>query len=180
VKRREIQWAAWMRAARAGDAMAYDRCLRDMARALRPFVRRGLARAGHGDDNTEDVVQEILLAVHLKQHSWDETRPIGPWVAAIARYKLVDALRRRGSGVHLPIDDFAEILPADERPADFARDVARSLDALPARQRDVLQSIAVEGATIGETAARLGVSEGAVRVALHRGLATLAKRAEKP
>jgi RNA polymerase sigma-70 factor (ECF subfamily) len=70
--------------------------------------------------------------------------------------------------------------PADEGPADFARDVARSLDALPARQRDVLQSIAVEGATIGETAARLGVSEGAVRVALHRGLATLAKRAEKP
>jgi RNA polymerase sigma-70 factor (ECF subfamily) len=180
VKRREIEWAALMRAARAGDAAAYDRCLRDMATALRPFVRRALARIGLSDDHAEDVVQEVLLAVHMKRHTWDETRPIGPWVAAIARYKAVDVLRRRGSRVYLPIEDFAEILPADDAPADPGPDVARSLEALPTRQRDVLRSIAVDGASIGETAARLAMSEGAVRVALHRGLTALAKHSDKP
>ena len=77
-------------------------------------------------------------------------------------------------------EDFAEILPADDAPTDPGPDVARSLEALPTRQRDVLRSIAVDGASIGETAARLGMSEGAVRVALHRGLTALAKHSEKP
>ena len=44
---------------------------------------------------------------------------------------------------------------------------------VPARQRDVLQSIAVESASIKDTAAKFSMSEGAVRVALHRGLTSL-------
>lgn len=124
-----------MRAARAGDAAAYDRCLRDMTGVLRSFARRGLARMRRADDYAEDVVQEILLAVHLKQHTWDETRPITPWVAAIARYKLIDALRRSGPWLHLPIEDFAELLPAEEARVDAGPDIAHSLDPLPARQR---------------------------------------------
>jgi RNA polymerase sigma-70 factor, ECF subfamily len=175
---RETDWALLMRAARSGDAAAYDRCLRDIAKGLRPMVRRGLTRAGRGDD-TEDVVQEILLAVHVKRHTWDESRPIGPWLAAIARYKLIDALRRRGSRVELPIEDFSDILPAAEAAPDNAPAIARSLAALPERQRAVVQSIAVEGASIGSTAKTLAMSEGAVRVALHRGLAFLARRARQ-
>ncbi len=168
-----------MRAARAGDAAAYDRCLRDMTKVLRSFVRRGLSRMGRADDNAEDVVQEILLAVHLKQHTWDATRPITPWVAAIARYKLIDALRRSGPWRHLPIEDFSELLPAEEARIDAGPDIAHSLEILPARQREVLRNIALDGASVAETAARLSISEGAVRVALHRGLAALAKRPEK-
>ena len=179
MKSRELEWAALMRAARAGDAAAYDRCLRDMTRVLRSFVRRGLARMRRADDYAEDLVQEILLAVHLKQHTWDETRPITPWVAAIARYKLIDALRRSGAWLQLPIEDFAELLPAEEARVDAGPDIAHSLNLLPARQREVLQSIALDGASVAETAARLGSSEGAVRVALHRGLAALAKRSAK-
>jgi RNA polymerase sigma-70 factor, ECF subfamily len=178
VKGRETEWAALMRAARAGDASAYDRCLRAMAIALRPVVRRGLARSGRGDD-TEDVVQEILLAVHLKRQSWDETRPIGPWIAAIARYKVIDALRRRGRRIDLPIEEFSNSLAAEEVPADPSRAIARALATLPVRQRGVLQRVAADGASITETAATLGMTEGAVRVALHRGLVTLAKQSRQ-
>jgi RNA polymerase sigma-70 factor (ECF subfamily) len=60
-----------------------------------------------------------------------------------------------------------------------ARQVAAHLEALPARQRDVLQSIAVDSASIKETAAKLSMSEGAVRVALHRGLASLTAKLRK-
>ncbi|MGE3145004.1 MAG: sigma-70 family RNA polymerase sigma factor [Pseudorhodoplanes sp.] len=170
-------WTALMRQARRGDAAAYDRCLRGIARALRPLVRRGLERAGRGAADTEDVVQEILIAVHLKGHTWDETRPFAPWLYAVARYKLIDALRRRGVPAHVPIEAVIDILPAEDAGEPALRsDLDRALDALPQRQNAVVRAIAVEGAGIGETAARLGVSEGAVRVALHRGLAALGHR----
>lgn len=163
--------------AKAGDAVAYDLCLRDIARVLRPIVRRGLVRAGASAADAEDVVQDILIAVHLKRHAWDETRPFAPWLHAVARYKLVDALRRRGSRVHVPIEDFAETLPAqDTGEPRIESDVVRALSQLPERQATVVRTIAVEGASIAETAARLNVSEGAVRVALHRGLSALGRR----
>lgn len=173
---RETQWAALMRRANAGDAAAYDACLHDFARALRAYVRRGLARAGLEAD-TEDVVQEILIAVHLKRQTWDESRPVGPWLYTIARYKTIDNLRRRGSRVEVPVEDLADVLAAEAGPEPGREgDVSRSLATLPERQRDVVQSIAVDGDSISQTAARFKMSEGAVRVALHRGLAALAKR----
>jgi RNA polymerase sigma-70 factor (ECF subfamily) len=169
-------WADLMRAANAGDAEAYERVLRQIAAALRPLVRRGLARAGRSGAETEDVVQEVLLAVHLKRHTWDSTRPIEPWVHGIARYKLVDALRRRAGNFDLPIDDFSETLTAEEEsPSASGREVERHLAQLPTGQRAVVHAVAVEGVSIGEAAERLNMTAGAVRVALHRGLASLAK-----
>jgi RNA polymerase sigma-70 factor (ECF subfamily) len=174
---REAQWSGLMRAARNGDGAAYERCLREMAQGLRPLVRRGLLRTGANPAETEDVVQDILIAVHLKRQTWDETRPIGPWIAGIARYKIIDAARRRGRRTDLPIDDFADILSAAAEPeAASERDVARSLEALPDGQRKVVRAIAIEGASIAVAAQTLNMSEGAVRVALHRGLGALAKR----
>ncbi|NWG24640.1 MAG: sigma-70 family RNA polymerase sigma factor [Pseudorhodoplanes sp.] len=166
-----------MRRARAGDGAAYDRCLRELAHALRPVVRRGLARAGKSLADTEDVVQDILIAVHLKRHTWDAGRPFEPWLYAIARHKLTDALRKRGSRVEVPIELFAETLPSEgEIEPRMAEDVTRSLEGLPRRQADVVRAIAIDGVSIAETAARLDISEGAVRVALHRGLAALTRR----
>ena len=119
-------------------------------------------------------MQDILLAVHLKRHTWDTSAPFAPWLFAIARNKLIDALRRRGRRIFVNVDDFAEILPGEvAEPTASASEVAAQLQALPARQRDVLQSIAVDSASIKDTAAKLSMSEGAVRVALHRGLASL-------
>lgn len=169
-------WADLMRAAIGGDAEAYERLLRLIAAALRPVVRRGLTRAGRSGADIEDVVQEVLLAVHLKRHTWDATRPIEPWVHAIARYKLVDVLRRRDGNFDLPIEDFSETLAAEEEsPSASGREVERHLAQLPAGQRTVVHAVAVEGVSIQEAAERLNMTAGAVRVALHRGLASLAK-----
>lgn len=177
MKRRETEWADLMRAAKAGDGAAYDRMLRDMAQALRPLVRNGMYRAGANPAETEDVVQNILIAVHLKRHTWDDTRPIGPWIAGIARYKIIDSLRKRGARSQVPIEDFAEIIPAEPEPeAASERDVTRSLDTLPDGQRKVVRAIAIDSLSISDTASKLNMSEGAVRVALHRGLSALARR----
>jgi RNA polymerase sigma-70 factor (ECF subfamily) len=174
VRERDEEWTDLMRSAISGDSVAYHRLLKAVTPVLRAAARRGLARAGQPVDQSEDIVQDILLAVHLKRHTWDANAPFAPWLFAIARNKLIDALRRRGRRVFVNIDDFAETLPGDP-PAETApaNEVAAQLQSLPARQRDVLQSIAVDSASIKDTAAKLAMSEGAVRVALHRGLASL-------
>jgi RNA polymerase sigma-70 factor (ECF subfamily) len=174
VSDREVEWADLMRAANAGDGGAYARLLRELAPVLRATARRGLARAGMAVADAEDVVQETLIAIHLKRHTWDGDLPVRPWVAAIARNKLIDALRRRNRHAAVPIDDVLELLAAEEAPSGPSQqDVDRHVDALPVRQRDVLRAIAIEGATITEAAGRLAMTEGAVRVALHRGLTAL-------
>src|ERR1700753_808613 len=163
-----------MRSAIAGDSAAYHRLLKSVTPVLRAAARRGLARAGQPVDQSEDIVQDILLAVHLKRHTWDANAPFAPWLFAIARNKLIDALRRRGKRIFVNVDDFSETL-ADQAPEETASpsEVAIQLNTLPARQREVLQSIAVESASIKDTAKKFSMSEGAVRVALHRGLASL-------
>ena len=174
MREREDEWTDLMRSAISGDSVAYHRLLKAVTPVLRAAARRGLARAGQPVDQSEDVVQDILLAVHLKRHTWDVSAPFAPWLFAIARNKLIDSLRRRGRKVFVNIDDFAEILPG-EIVAETASvgEVAAQLQSLPTRQRDVLQSIAVESASIRDTAKKFSISEGAVRVALHRGLASL-------
>jgi RNA polymerase sigma-70 factor, ECF subfamily len=174
VREREDEWTGLMRAAISGDSAAYQRLLKAVTPVLRAAARRGLARAGQPVDQSEDIVQEILLAVHLKRHTWDVEAPFAPWLFAIARNKLIDSLRRRGRRIFVNIDDFAESIPSED-PAETvpAGEVATLLKSLPERQREVLQSISVEGTSIKDTAAKFSMSEGAVRVALHRGLAGL-------
>jgi len=177
VNDRESEWAAWMRAADGGDEIAYRSLLHALAPAIRTVVLRALARAGASTADAEDVVQETLLAIHLKRATWDRTAPIGPWINAIARYKTVDALRRRGRRAEQPIDTVVEALPAAPVPDGLERrDAERALATLGGRSSEVVRAISLEGAAIGETARRLGISEGAVRVALHRGLKALAQR----
>jgi RNA polymerase sigma-70 factor, ECF subfamily len=177
VRGHEDDWTGLMRAANAGDQGAYQRLLKAVVPVLRAAARRGLARAGQPIDQAEDIVQDILLAVHLKRHTWDETAPFAPWLFAIARNKLIDALRRRGRRVFVNIDDFAELIPSEPEAETLPTgEVAKHLETLPKRQREVLQSIAVDSASIRDTASKLSMSEGAVRVALHRGLSALAAR----
>lgn len=164
-----------MRLARQGDEDAYRRLLGKVAAWLRGIVRRGLVSAGRGIADSEDIVQETLLAMHLKRDTWDETQPIGPWLRAIARHKLLDHLRRRGFHDHLDIDDYAdspEAAIADDASAGI--DSRQMLATLPVRQRRIVEEISLEGRQAADVAVRLGMSEGAVRVSLHRALKALA------
>jgi RNA polymerase sigma-70 factor (ECF subfamily) len=176
VNQQELPWADLMRAANRGDTLSYHRLLAVLAPALRSFARRAFARSGLQADEVEDVVQETLLAVHLKRHTWDERQSLLPWVKAIARNKVIDALRRRGGNVHVAIDDIIETL-ADERTRDAgeAADLSHAVTSLKQRDREIVVAMSIEGANARDLAAKLGMTEGAVRVALHRALKTLAR-----
>ncbi|MCS0504849.1 sigma-70 family RNA polymerase sigma factor [Ancylobacter mangrovi] len=172
---REQEWAEWMRRAIDGDSAAYHRFLSAVTPHLRSLARRRCAAFGAPASEAEDIVQEVLLAVHLKRGTWDPARPIGPWLATIVRNKLIDALRRRGRETSVPVEDIAELPALDDRTDGSDRiDVEHMLDKLKEPQRDIVRSISLEGAGVRETAQRLSMSEGAVRVALHRALKSLA------
>jgi len=172
---REAEWKRLMLASRAGDEAAYRALLADLSRYLRSWAVSGLRRAGRSPAEAEDIVQETLIAIHTKRHTWDADQPVGPWLHGVARHKLVDALRKRTGHDHLAIDEFSEVIPAPATEGQLAgSDILRMVSSLPARQASIVQAIFVEGQRTADVAGALSMSEGAVRVALHRALRTLA------
>ncbi|MFC7398508.1 sigma-70 family RNA polymerase sigma factor [Chelatococcus sp. GCM10030263] len=183
---KEDRWSAAMRAERKGDTVAYERLLQDVARVLRTTVRGRASHLGLPPSETEDVVQEILIGLHTMRRRWNDQRPFLPWLHAIVRYKLTDAVRRRlrerRTRVDLAFDDWIEVIDqyAPDESGLIDRDIDRALAALPAGQRRVVEALAVDGASIKETAARLNASEGTIRMTMHRALKKLSKLAAGP
>jgi RNA polymerase sigma-70 factor (ECF subfamily) len=163
----------------AGDANAYQCFLKELSGHLRAYLRR---RLGGLPDEVEDLVQETLLAVHNQRHTYDAAQPLTAWVHAIAKFKLVDLLRRRASREMMtdPLDDDLEIFASvDTESAEARRDVAKLLDELPDRHRLPIVYVKLEGRSVAETAAMTGMSESAVKVGVHRGLKALAAKIRK-
>lgn len=158
----------------AGDNAAYHVFLKELSAHLRAFLRGRLSRL---PDDVEDLVQETLLAVHNQRHTYDAGQPLTAWIHAIARYKLVDLLRRRAGREALndPLDDEPGIFArSDSEAADARRDLAKLLARLPDRQRLPILHMKLEGLSVVETARATGMSEAAVKVGVHRGLKALA------
>jgi len=161
----------------AGDAPAYRAFLQELSAHLRAFLRKRLARL---PDEVEDLVQESLLAVHNQRHTYDAGQPLTAWGHAIAKYKLVDLLRRRESRDLLtdPLDDELDVLSsADADAAEAHRDLGKLLEQLPDRQRLPIVHMKLEGRSVAETMRLTGMSESAVKVGVHRGLKALAAKA---
>lgn len=157
-----------------GDAVAYHRFLEELSALLRGFVRRRLAR---WPDDVEDLVQESLLAIHTQRHTYRPEQPLTAWVHTIACYKMVDLLRARArrEALHEPLDDDLEVFAvSDTAAAEARRDLATLLETLPARQREALVMTKLQGATMAEAGAAIGMSEVAVKVSVHRSLKALA------
>ena len=159
-----------------GDAVAYHAFLRDLSAHLRAFLRRRLA---HFPDDIEDLVQESLLAVHNQRHTYDVEQPLTAWVHAIAKYKMVDLVRRRANRDLLtePLNDENDVFSsADADAAEARRDVAKLLEELPDRQRLPIIYMKLQGLSVVETARITGMSASAVKVGVHRGLKALAAK----
>src|SRR5487761_2184529 len=158
----------------AGDGTAYQGFLRDLGGHLRAFLHKRLSGL---PDDIEDLVQETLIAVHSRRHTYDTGQPLTAWVHAIAKYKLVDLLRARAvrDRVSEPFDEASELFAASDDDAALAkRDVAKLLARLPDRQRLPILHTKLEGLSVVETARATGMSESAVKVGVHRGMQALA------
>ncbi len=174
----EELWEVLLARANDGDGAAFARFLH----AVTPTLRAVIRRRGDGlpPDQHEDVLQEVLLAIHLKRQTWRRDAPVRPWLYALARYKVVDAFRRRGASVNLPIEDFADVLPEEEGPAPLSgRDAEAMLRLIDTRSAMLVRAVALDGKTAEEAGETVGMTAGAARVALHRAMRQLSGLAER-
>ena len=176
MKSPELELKALMLASQRGDAAAHRALLDRLSRHLRGYYKRHLARSGQSAEEAEDLVQEALLAIHLKRHTFDVETLFTPWVHAVARYKLVDYLRRnRLSQASVPIDDHRDLMAIDDEASiESTHDLGRLLGSLPETTRRAIEAVKLEGKSVAETAARYHMSESNVKITIHRGLKALA------
>jgi len=159
-----------------GDAAAHRNLLDQLSRRLRAYYKTRLERIGRSATEAEDLVQEALLAIHIRRHTYDPAEPFTPWVYAIARYKLIDHLRTtRAQLSDAPIEDAEEVLAQDDQAgAESAYDLQRLLGGLPGNMQQAIQCVKIEGLTVAEAATRLRMSQSAVKINVYRGLKRLA------
>jgi RNA polymerase sigma-70 factor, ECF subfamily len=151
-----------------GDADAHRQLLGILGRYLRGYFAR---RMGTASAEVEDLVQETLLAVHLKRDSYDRSLPFTPWAYALARYKLIDHLRRRRRSAQVPIEDAGALFATEDAEEGALRtDLDRLLQRLPERQRSLIEDVKLQGLSVEEAAQKRGVTAVSARVMLHRSL----------
>ena len=176
--KQDVQWETLLARANDGDGAAFARFLLAVTPTLRAVIRRrGEALPA---DQHEDILQEVLLAIHLKRQTWRRDAPVRPWLYALARYKVVDAFRRRGARVTLPIEDFADVLPEEHAAQPLsARDADVMLGLIATRSASLVRAVALDGKSAEEAGETVGLSAAATRVALHRAMKRLSDAAER-
>ena len=168
-----------VRAATAGEREAVGRLLA----VVRPYVVR-YCRARLGPPNrsqaVDDVAQEVCLAVLTGLPGYRfEGKPFLAFVYGVAAHKIIDAHRastRTRWDVDIEIPDSEDATEGPEQHAlraELSGELRRLLDDLPDTQREILVLRVALGLSAEETAAMVGSTPGAVRVAQHRGLARL-------
>ncbi len=169
----EATLARLMAMAQSGDRQAYAALLEACQRWLRRYYARRI-----GPCQLDDLVQDTLLSLHRKRASYDPQRPFLPWLAAIARYRWVDHLRKVYKADETELDEsFASI---SDEPAISARiSLERLLSLLPTAQVAAIEMVKIEGLTVSEAAQASGQSESLIKVNIHRGLKRLTAMIEK-
>jgi RNA polymerase sigma factor (sigma-70 family) len=163
----DSDWRALMVAAQSGNAGVYCRLLNEVGVWLRRYYLRRLPSA-----MVDDAVQEVLLALHEKRHTYDPSQPFGPWLAAIARYKWIDRLRAMKLASMEELSDELSVRDHGEA-VQSARSLEVLLDRLKPAQAEVIRLVKLQGLSIEEAAARTGQTISLVKVNIHRGLGRL-------
>jgi RNA polymerase sigma-70 factor (ECF subfamily) len=173
----EIELSQLMRNSQSGDVESYRRLLIRIRAMLQKYIENSFARLGLGaSGGQEDVLQDILLAIHLKRHTYDPKQFFLPWLYAVARYKVIDHLRKNKVGLRatVSLDDELEnietLMPLDIG-ADL--DIEILLESLPEKQRTVLKLVKIEGLSVEEASKRTGFSSSDIKVTVHRAIKSL-------
>ena len=171
----EPELRALMLAGLGGDEASHKSLLMKLSAYLRAYFKGQLARIGRSASDAEDLVQETLIALHTRRHTYDRSQPLTPWVYAIARYRLVDYLRRtKAAKMDVPVEEAEGVFAVDDVSAvDSGLDLTKLLAQLTPKMRQAIQFVKLDGLSVSEAAKRAGMSQSAIKVSVHRGLRAL-------
>ena len=169
------QWGAWMAAAQDGDRSAYQRLLTSIVPALRAMASRSFRDPA----DVDDVVQDILIALHEARASYDPARPFRPWMAGIARHRIIDRLRQQGrrnlreTALTLEHETFAALETNEQGMGIDSHTLNAAIDRLPDGQRLAVRELKLKEGSLQSVARDTGMTEGALKVAAHRAIRRL-------
>jgi RNA polymerase sigma-70 factor, ECF subfamily len=156
-------------AAREGDRSAFAALYDAYARMVHGIL---LARVPRSD--VDDLAQDVFLQAMQRLRSLRDAAAFGGWLAAIARNRAADHIRRAPRTTELP----EEVGTVDQDHTE-AMAVLAVIQTLPDAYRETLVLRLVEGMTGPEIADRTGLTPASVRVNLHRGMKQLRERLER-
>jgi RNA polymerase sigma-70 factor (ECF subfamily) len=178
---REERWRTLFVKAQKGESSAYRVFLEEMMKVLADYYQNSLRKYGRGADSAliSDLVQETLLAIHQKRATYQPSQPFGPWLFAIARYKMIDSFRKNSR--ETTVEDWGLLeasLVAENvlMEVDQKEDLEILFEALNEKQKELLRLLKMEGLSVREVSARLAMSESAVKVAVHRAMKILKEK----
>lgn len=127
----------------------------------------------HNYNDAQDVVQEVAQAAVEAIDSYDLSKPFGPWVLGVARFKVIDYLRRHGRDRHVFDNDAINRLAGayakrDDELDDMKSALADCMQSLSKRERQALDLRYVDDASSTQIADALSMKVGTARVLLHR------------
>jgi len=158
-----------------GDKSAYGEFLMALSVLLRSYISRKVGQFARTGGDVEDIVQEVLIAIHTRRHTYETDLPVTAWIYTIARYKMIDHLRATSHGrLAVSLDDY-EVSYSQEDEIDAALTIQEKLKELPDSQRIPVEMTKLRGYSAKDVAERLGITEVAARVNVHRGLKTLSR-----
>lgn len=170
----EATLARLMAAAQKGDKPAYNVLLSEVGMWLERYFRRRVP-----PHQLDDLVQDVLMALHAKRNTYDRSRPFLPWLAAIARYRWVDHLRKVYKHESDLLEDNDAYVDSDEDVIEARVSLERLFVQLPSSQAEAIELVKIEGLSIHEASQKTGQSESLVKVNIHRGLKKLSALVEK-
>lgn len=164
------EWDKWMQLALAGDQEAYRQLLEN----LRSWLVAYFSKRAH-PNSVDDLAQETLLTLHNKRHTFDTDKPFGPWITTVARHRWIDHLRKQIK--HVEVDADETVLPlSDDVDVTVKHDIETLLTLLPEQQAALIRMVKVQELSLAEASAQTGMSQSAIKVAVHRGIRKLRGR----
>ncbi len=155
-----------MKKVQEGDQEAYRQFLDEIGPVLFNFVRRRV----FNPEMVPDVYQEVLLTLHKARHTYETSRPLGPWLFTVARNSILDALgrNRKFAEREVPMETLPETGDL-ERDGSLDDQLYQALQSLPDSNREAVQLLKLRGLSLEEAARHLGISVAALKVRAHRG-----------
>tara|TARA_Y100001937_G_scaffold128708_1_gene207066 strand:+ start:4429 stop:5031 length:603 start_codon:yes stop_codon:yes gene_type:complete len=175
----ESRLSGLMARAQTGDSAAY----REFLETALPVVRRFIGNKIRDADWAEDIAQEVLVSIHRARASYDPERPIFPWIHAIAHRRFVDHMRKwsRISEKEVQGETLLDLQAKEdkEHPYLLQEVLEKAIEKLGPKQKQAVRLLKYDGLSVREAAARMDMTETAVKVTAHRAYKALRKILEQ-
>ncbi|RAP26286.1 RNA polymerase subunit sigma-70 [Candidatus Marinamargulisbacteria bacterium SCGC AG-333-B06] len=170
----DTQWATLMKQSQQGDKNAYESLLEDITSVIKKFINKQIFI----QDDCEDLVQTILIAIHESRQSFNTDQSFSKWMFAIARYKLADYYAREKKKTRIQETIDFETIKQEQADNGDSQDILNQLlSSLSNQEKEIIIFSKIYGYSLNHIANILNKSESSIKVIIHRSIKKLQKKA---